>query len=623
MSSSETFFPINDLLRRKLQTGMVIAGQALCVASTLFVLSLGGRTGFGALAANENKLTAGFAVVFSQFIVLTEILIFLVGIVAISFLMHTMMSQRTKDIGLIKAAGCPSSAVFGYFMNEVIIVTLASCFLGIIIGLVADYVSSSFLFSTGSLGAAWQVNPLAILTTFASYVIISLIVGIRPILAANKVNPAVALSPTFSFGLSKESDFKGAAKAGITTKVAARSLVRRRSTAFQVLLCLTIVFILVTVSVAGGIIANETTANWVERAVGKKTLLIAQSEMATQYEFLLSEFYKGYFQTQFNYTDQRYLASDQLLTNLRQITDVKIDARLVVETQVKEVEGFNFGQETGETTIIGDHRTGNSLIEGVEPASIVTQYIAKGSFLGENQTSVAVIGDTLAADLFSEPLNQSLVLSNRNFQISGVILDPINNGNVTFISLKTLESITGVSKPNVILVQITEQANRTRVLDELLKAVSASDPEFEVLELDPVLNKQLDFSNGLWSEVMLFPILSLAAGTLCMIGYVTMIIEDQRDEYGTLRAIGTGPGKIMKIIMTQSSLVLLSSWAMGLALGIIVAVLILIPEPFFAAITVVEISAWLLTALAVLLISSIYPALRFVRKPPITIMHHQ
>jgi ABC-type antimicrobial peptide transport system permease subunit len=609
-------------MRRKLQTGLIIAGQALCVASTLFVLSLSSRAGFGALATNQSKLTAGFAVVFSQFILLAEILIFAVGIVTISFLMHTMMSQRKKDIGLIKAAGCPNDVVFGYFMNEVVMVTLASCSLGVILGITVDYVSSNLLVNT-SLGATqWQINPFAILATFAAYVLISLIVGVRPILAANKVSPAVALSPSFSFGLSKESDFKGAAKAGLTAKIATRSLVRRRSTSFQILLCLTIVFILVTVSVAGGIIANETTSSWVERAVGKKMLLIANSEVTTQYESLMSKFYTGSPEPQFNYTDQKYLASDQLLANLSQMAELKIDPRLIVESQVNEVQGFSLGQQTSETTTIGDHREGTSLIVGVEPENVLSQWVLNGNFLTENQNSDAVIGDSLAAEMFSQPLNQSLTLSKNTFQIEGVCVDTINNGNVTYVSLETLQGIVGVSKPNIILVQIADQANRTKVLDELQKTVNATDPGFEVSELDVVLNKQSGFLNYLWSEVMFLPVLSLAAATLCMVGYVTMVIDDQREEYGILRAVGAGPRTIVKIVMTQSSLILLSSWATGLALGIMATVVILIPDPFFASSTVVEISAWLLTALAVLLISSLYPALRFVRKPAINIMHH-
>ena len=65
---SETSFPINDLLRRKLQTGLTIASLTLCVALTVYLLLFGENIGFEISQAAEARLTAGFSMVFSQFI---------------------------------------------------------------------------------------------------------------------------------------------------------------------------------------------------------------------------------------------------------------------------------------------------------------------------------------------------------------------------------------------------------------------------------------------------------------------------------------------------------------------------------------------------------------------------
>jgi len=622
MSTTETSFPVNDLLRRKFQTGLIIVALALSVASSLFVLSLSARIGFGTLETTENKLTPSFDIVLSRFIILAGILVFAVGTVTISFLAHTMMSQRTKDIGLMKAAGCPNDVVFSYFMNELVIVTLASCSLGVILGVIADYVSGVLLSGVSLWAVQWQINPWLILATFAAFVILSLVVGARPIMAATKVRPGVALSPSFSYGLNKESDFKGAARAGLTAKIAIRSLFRRKSTSFQIILCLTTVFVLVTVSVAGGIIANETTGSWVERAVGKNVVLIAHHEMTVQYESLLSRFYTGSPEPRFNYSEGKYLLPDPILGNLSLIGGLRIDPRLVLEAQVNEVQGFVFGEQTGETTTVGDDRKGISLIVGVEPDEAVGQWFLNGNFLTENQNSDAVIGDTLASEMFSQPLNQRVTSLNQTFQIVGVCVDPINGGNVTYVPLGTLEGIAGVAKPNIVMVEIDDKTNRTRVLSELKKMVSANDPIFEVSELDETLNKQSDFLGYLWSSVMLLPVLSLAAVTICMIGYATLVINEQAEEFGILRAVGARPRTIMGIVVAQSSLVLISSWATGVALGIITTVLVLIPEPFVAGSTFLEIAGWLSVALVVMLISSLYPALRFIRKPVINVMAH-
>ncbi len=116
---SKAAFPINDLLRRKLQTSLTITTLTLSVASTLFLLLFSSRLGFG-VASATGTLTQGLTAIFSQFILFIGVLIFAVGAVLTSFIAFLMMAQRTRDFGLIKAAGCPNSLVAGYFMTELI-----------------------------------------------------------------------------------------------------------------------------------------------------------------------------------------------------------------------------------------------------------------------------------------------------------------------------------------------------------------------------------------------------------------------------------------------------------------------------------------------------------------------
>jgi putative ABC transport system permease protein len=618
---TESFFSINDLMRRKLQTSLFIFGEAFCVASTLFLLLLGDKIGFGLLAAAENKLTAGFSSMFSRFVIFVGLLVFIVGIVIISFLVHALMAQRVRDIGLMKATGCPNDLVFGYFMNELIIVTIVGCLLGVALGTLADYLSTSALNIIGLYAAQWRINPLITLITFAAFVILSLIVGIRPVLAATKVCPTMALSPCFSFGLSRESDFKGVSRAGLDAKIAIRSLFRRKSTSFRIILCLTVVFSLVTVSVAGGIIANATTTSWAEKAVGKSIVLIAHQEMSNQYKLLLSRFYEGSIGTQFNYSDERYLVPDNIISQLSSI-GLEIDPRLILVAQVKEVQGIVLGEATGETTSVGDSRSGMALIVGVEPDRVLGQWFLDGKFLDENETSDAVIGDTIGMEMFSQPLAQNLTVVRMDFQIVGVCVDPINNGNVTYIPLNALEKATGISRPNIVMVRINSTANRKEVLDQLNATVKSMNPNFEVSELDEILDKQTGFLGYIWSTIMLLPLLSLSATALCLISYVLLMINEQRQEFGILRAVGAKPRTVLGIVMMQNLLVLLSSWAAGIALGIMATLMILIQEPLVTSNTIAEIAIWLILALAAIFASSLYPALRFAKKPILEMMTH-
>jgi len=613
---SETSFPMNDLLRRKLQTSLIIISLTSCVAATLFLLLFSEKIGFGISLMVESKLTAGFSTIFSRFIIFSGLLIFVVGAVIMSFMVFVMMSQKVRDIGLMKAAGCPNDLIFGYFMTELLVVTLVGCFLGVILGIFADFASTSLFSSFGFQIMQKPINFWLVIIVFAMFFALALIFGAKPILDTTKVKPAKAFSPSYYFGVSKESGFRVTSKSGLTMKIALRSLSRHKSATIRIIICLTAVFLLATVGIAGGIIADQTTKNWIEKAVGRDIVLIAHKDMCSQYKLLLSRFYETEEST-INYTDERYLVSEDILNRLGSMPNISgVDPRLVTEMHVEELQGYII-EEYKE---VGDSRKGNSLVIGVEPEMVLTDCFLEGEFLKENRSWEAVIGDSLALNMFSVPLSQRLNLHGEDFVIVGVCLDPINNGNVTYVPLKNLQNITGVLKPNIVMVKTDPSADHIAVLNSIRTEIKDLNSEFEVLDLNEVLDKNLSFVGYIWSMIMFLPLISLFAASLCLIAYVMLTITEQRQEFGVLRALGANPKTIVKIVSGQSLVVLLSSCAAGIAFGIIITLLILIPEPLITSFTVAEISAWLLTALAATFIFSLYPAIRFAKKPILEIM---
>lgn len=617
---SETFFSLNDLLRRKLQTALVITSLALCVASTLFLLLLGDKIGFGLLSMAENRLTASFSTVLARFITFAGLLIFIVGIVIVYFMVFVMMSQRARDIGLMKAVGCPNDLIFGYFMNELVIITLAGCVLGVAFGVAADYASSFLMRSMGMQVVQESSNLWLDLIVFVIFFLLSLVAGVKPILDTTRVESVKALSPSFSFGLSKESDFKGVAKAGLTLKLAVRSLFRRKSATLRIILCLTSVFILITVAVAGGIIANQTTRSWIERAVGKDTVLIAHQDMDNQYRLLLSKFNEPAEVSPFNYTDKKYIIPNEILTQLESIPSLNIDKRLITEASIEEVQVYVLGTETTGTTTVGDHRKGVSLVVGVEPKKALGRWFLDGEPLDKDDALEAMVGDTLAEKMLDEPLVQNVTVLGKNLRVVSVCIDPINNGNITYVPLKILQNATGVSNPNIVMVKINDSANRGAVLAQITAIIKNANPEFDAFELNETLDENLGLLDYMWSMMMFLPMLCLSAAAMCLVGYVILAINEQRQEFGILRAVGARPMTIVKIIGVQNLLVLLSSWATGIALGTMVTLLILVPEPLVTSYTIIEIAVWLLAAMIAIFILSLYPALRFSRKPILDVM---
>jgi ABC-type antimicrobial peptide transport system permease subunit len=612
---SEAYFPVNDLLRRRLQTGLAITSLTLCVASTLFLLLFGERVGTGVFAAAQNRLTFGFSAILDNFMLFIGALVFLVGVVIVSFTVFVMMSQRIRDIGLMKAAGCPNDLVFGYFMTELVITAIIGCSAGVVLALVIDFGSASLLSSLGLAIPQTPFNYWLVPLVFGVFLAIALFLGAKPILDTARVEPAKAISPSYYLGLSKEPGVKVFSKSGLTFKIAMRSLFRRRSATIRIVLCLSIVFLLVTISIAGGIIADGTTTSWIERAVGKDVILIAQQNMAAQYVGLLSKFHKTVQDSPFDYANVQYAVPESIINYLNSKPEITgADPRLVLKMQVAEIRNFTLNPETGETIPVGDDRKGVSIVVGVTPSKALSDWLVEGRFIQDNQSREAMIGDSLASTMFSVPLSQGIRVAGNDFSTVGLCFDPINNGNVTYVPLETLQDVTGVSEPNIVLVKIDPSADRLQITSQIRTEVTAINPSFVVLELNEVLDEMLGFLGYIWSSIILLPLFSLVAASLCLIGYVMLSIAEQRQEFGVLRALGAKPGTILKIVSGQSFVVLLAGYAVGVAFGIIATLLILVPNPFVTNYTVMEIAGWLLVALIATFIVSLYPALRFSKK---------
>jgi ABC-type antimicrobial peptide transport system permease subunit len=613
---SETFFPVNDLLRRKLQTSLTLLSLTVCVASTLFLLLFSDQIGFGITSIAENTLTVGYWAMFSNFLLFIGVLIFAVGAVIVAFIAFLMTVQRTKDFGLIKAAGCPNGLVFSYFLTELLIVLFVGCALGVAIGLFTDYavVNMSVFQAYQKAPNLWYAPAV-----FVAFFVFGLIFGLRPLENAAILSPTAAISPMHYFGLNEGNKFKALSKSKLTLKIASRSLFRRQSATVRIVVFLSAVFLLLTVSIAGSVIANDPTTSRIEKAVAKGTLLVAHEDMGNQYIALLSKFSGAKEKADFNYLDSNFAIPDAAIQQLNTISGVaNFEKRLVYEKQIQEL--MNFTYRDSATIPVGDNREVDSLIVGVEPEKVLSEWFLDGRFLKNDTSSEAVVGDSIAAAAFDMPLLQSFRMQNITLNIVGVCLDPINNGMVVYVPLEILKSLNDVYDPNIVLVQLDSSVNRETIILQMQEQLAEVNSDLIVIELNETLEKNVSFLGTIWSVILFLPLFSLVAATLCLIGYLMLAINEQRQEFGVLRAIGAKPKAIVVMLAVQNLIVLFSSFGVGLSLGVIGTLLILTPQPVVTSFSILEIAGWLLVALFGIFILSLWPALRFAKKPILSIM---
>ena len=300
----------------------------------------------------------------------------------------------------------------------------------------------------------------------------------------------------------------------------------------------------------------------------------------------------------------------------------KVDPRLVLEASVLEIPGIiPDPNDPNEAIIIGDSRSDEALILGIEPDVVVNDWLIMGRIFGKTDQKSAIIGDALALNMFTDPQNQSIrifVGTLEILNIVGVCLDPLNNGKVVYMPINALVDTFGQLGYNLLFLKI-DPLKRLEVLSEIENETSNED--VVVVELNEVYGRHASFLNQTWSLIMLLPLFSLATAILCLLSYLTLSISGQQREFGIMRALGTKPGSIMKIVLSQALLITLVGGAIGVSVGLFATFALLIPEPVASQNTFVFVAGWLLLALSLIFLSSLYPAIKAVKKSVVGALH--
>jgi putative ABC transport system permease protein len=97
------------------------------------------------------------------------------------------VSERTREVGLIKAIGGKSRNIRQQFLFESIIISLLGAFFGIILGILVGNLFSLILKTGFVIPWFWVIMGVVICT------IVGLVAGIYPAMKAARLNPIDAL----------------------------------------------------------------------------------------------------------------------------------------------------------------------------------------------------------------------------------------------------------------------------------------------------------------------------------------------------------------------------------------------------------------------------------------------
>jgi hypothetical protein len=578
-------FAARSLRRRGFHSYLALLGLTLTVATTTLLLLLGQDLAIRLGVDSSMRSTFGISWLIFAYLVLALGLIGIVGLLSTSYLVSSMINQRMKDIGVIKAAGALPGRLLSYVTFEVLVVAFSSCFLG---ALTAFIVYASWSWPSVSLSK--QVGPIRnagttilivvpLISFLLSYIVAS--IRVRRIVGASSLNAVSRQLSTLDLKtLGKPLRSK---RLGSAFNLATRNVSRDRGFN-RTLLTIGVCVFLTMVVLSGALISADTSTSYLVRAMPPHVLIVANSNLYNQYVSLGTSFSRNTPLPSINYVDQSNIITPQLAAAFRAIPGVNtVDTRLMTVSSITGFVKAHFAsnQNTGEninTQIIPEAETGSTqaLIVGIDPANAIGDWYTSDGFLRSSDPQYTMIaGDSLIGNIVQAPYNLSQISTfGYRYDVRGALVDPLNAGRVLYAPIQALQTDLGTTGYNLLLLKANIDPTTLSAVSQL-----ASSNGLVVGFQDTILNADLAFLSSTWSYILLLPILTLALTCGIMLSYLATNFSRRFNDYAVLKVLGANMWYRLRLLLWESWGVLAISmlFAMPLAWGI--SLFFLVPDP--------------------------------------------
>jgi hypothetical protein len=578
-------FAARSLRRRGFHSYLAFLGLTLTVATTTFLLLLGQGLASRLGVDSSMRSTFGISWLIFAYLVLSLGLIGIVGLLSTSYLVSSMISQRMRDIGVIKAAGALPRRLQAYVTFEALIVIVSSCFVG---GLSALLIYSSWSWPSVSLFR--QVGPIAnagatilivipLISFLLSYMVASF--RVRRTIGSSSVNAiSKQLSSLDLKTLGKPLRIK---RLGSAFNLATRNVSRDRGFN-RTLLSVSVCICLSMIVLSGALVSADTSASYVVRAMPPNVLIVANSNIYNEYVSLATSFSRTAPLSSIDYTNTSYIITAPNASAFRAIPGVEtVDTRLITMSSITGFVKAHFAsnQDTGEninTQIIPEVYTGTTqaLIVGINATSAIGDWYTSDGFLQTSDAQYTMIaGDSLVGNVVQTPFNLSQVSAfGYRYDVKSALVDPLNAGRVLYAPVQTVQRDLGVTGYNVLLLKVSSDPSVSSAVSKL-----ASSYGLVVGSQDSMLNSNLAFLNSTWSYIFLIPILALALTCGILLSYLATNFSRRFNDYVVLKVLGANVWYRLKLLVWEAWGVLAISMLIAIPVAWAVAIFFLVPDP--------------------------------------------
>ncbi|MDX1797956.1 MAG: FtsX-like permease family protein [Candidatus Lokiarchaeia archaeon] len=460
-------FALKDLYRKKKANYPFLIIIILTVAITEFLIYFTSSLGLSIFIRpsflNTYYFTSGINLVYKQFNSLIQILLIVLTISIVIGVCTTLIVSKKKDIAIMKSLGTLPRELYSFFLLEVYILFIIGFILGLILGLVIFGIFALIMFFI-NFPIVFQFDIFFTLFTFISCIIgIFFVSGyaIRRI-GRQKIIRTFSKDIPYNYNAGKPLKLipKWLTSIGFNIKIAVVNTLRKKGEFQRYLILFSIIGMLIFTLGIGTMVINFSSREWINKSQNENIVIIGHEDVVYNYSLMYRMFSDPNLlisEANINFTNSQYffnLSDVQTLENISEIE--KIDERIISFYDVEELTGTIITEDDSYITV-GQDRTGNIPIIGVNPDNIIQNFEIDGRFFTEEDAFFNMtIADGLAQNFFDFPLFQRLELTglSKVFHIAGVVIDSFYSGWSGYISINESRKLLNLSNDEVNLIML-------------------------------------------------------------------------------------------------------------------------------------------------------------------------
>ncbi|MFW9895000.1 MAG: FtsX-like permease family protein [Candidatus Thorarchaeota archaeon] len=577
-------FALKDFYRKKNQTFPYLMVIIFVIAITEFLIyftsSLGLNFFIKPFFSNVLFFSGSINYIYTQFNTLIQILFLILAVFIVVTITTTLIINKKRDIGIMKALGTLPRRLYSFYLLEVFIIFFIGFFLGLIIGLFS-FVLFSLIMNSFFLSISFQIDLI-----FTPILFISCFFGIYFItgyrlrkIGREPIMKSFSKDIPYNIHALKKIQFipKWISSFGINVRMSVLNTLRRKGEFRRYLLVFSLISMIIFTLGLGSIVLMTSSEEWINKAQNENIVIFGHQDVISNYYSMYQMFSNPEIlisNDDINFTNPQYLFNLSTVDHIKDIQGIEgFDERIINFYEAKEQLGLHFFDDIGEFRQVGQDREAIIPIIGVNPESLIQNFEMEGRFFtNEDSYDNITIGDGLAYNLFDYAMEQSIKLNpdGTSFHISGVVIDSFYSGWVGYAGINETRVMLNLENDEINLLMLKlSLGSYEEVKPELDNLTATLGGNFTHLRLDGVFEINLRFISNLSLYPMFLIVMIAILAILSLYNYQKGGIIEKAKDFLIMRAIGAKNKSLKRVLFFESLFIIIPSLLISLGVGMI------------------------------------------------------